>query len=202
MFSGHDCGGAQSTGGGDGLDWTLSVTSEHRLGRTWALRPPREVQERTLRLDRAAQRLSQQLRRPPTIGEFASAIGDSDEEVLEALQARSGDFLSLQALAGSDAAHRALQERVGAPDGGYAEAEHRMMLDTLLAFLPPRHRMIVRLRFEHDLSQAEIGSLLNVTQMHISRTLRDAMERLRTVAQQQQRLEDRRRRALCSTIAT
>lgn len=172
----------------------IGEIKRHFRDRTWALRPPRRVQERTLRLDRPTQRLSQQLGRPPTIRELARATGDSDEEVLEALQARSArSFVSLQAMAGSDEADGAPRERVGAPDGGFAEAEYRVMLDALLAFLPPYHRMVLRLRFEHDLTQVEIGALLNVSQIHVSRTLSHATQRLHTVVQQQQMLDDRRR---------
>jgi RNA polymerase sigma-B factor len=171
----------------------IGEIKRHFRDRTWALRPPRAVQERTLRLDAATKRLSQQLGRPPTVRELGRATGDSDEEVLEGLRARSArTFLSLQALAGSDDAEGAPREHLGAADGGYAEAEHRVMLDALLAFLPPFHRVVLRLRFEHDLTQAEIGALLNVSQIHVSRALSHATHRLHTVVQQQQMLDERR----------
>jgi DNA-directed RNA polymerase specialized sigma24 family protein len=38
---------------------------------------------------------------------------------------------------------------------------------------------IIRLRFEEDLTQREIGELVGCSQMHVSRILRDALRRLR-----------------------
>ena len=50
----------------------------------------------------------------------------------------------------------------------------------LLAML--REREVVRLRFEEDLTQAEIGERIGVSQMQVSRVLRQAIARLRTLA--------------------
>ena len=58
--------------------------------RTWAVRPPRELQELILRVDRVSVKLSQELDRAPTVAELADAAGTDEEHVLEALQARSG----------------------------------------------------------------------------------------------------------------
>ncbi len=161
--------------------------------RTWTVRPPREVQELTLRVDAAAVRLSQQLDRPPTVSELAAAIGGSDEQVLEAMQARSGrSGLSLQASAGRQDDQPALQDTLGGSDDGYEQAENRAVLDGLLAFISPRDREVVRLRFEQDLTQAEIGALLGVSQMQVSRIVRHAIDQLRHIADQQQRVAEAR----------
>jgi RNA polymerase sigma-B factor len=48
--------------------------------------------------------------------------------------------------------------------------------------LTPREREIVRLRFEEDLTQAEIGKIVGLSQMHVSRVLRAAVEKLRAAA--------------------
>ena len=44
--------------------------------------------------------------------------------------------------------------------------------------LPPRERVILMLRFEHDLTQAEIAERVGVSQMHVSRLLRRSLDRL------------------------
>jgi RNA polymerase sigma-B factor len=79
-----------------------------------------------------------------------------------------------------------LQNRLGDSDAGYAHAEARVLLDGLLAALPPRSREVLRLRFEQDLTQAEIGALIGVSQMQISRIIRDAIEHLRHIAEFQE----------------
>jgi RNA polymerase sigma-B factor len=162
----------------------------HFRDRTWTVRPPRAVQELTLRVESAAVRLSQQLDRAPTVSELAAAIGVTDEAVMEAIHARGGRRgLSLQATAGAGQDDPpALQDTLGASDDGFARAEDRAVLDGLLGCLRPRERMVLRLRFEQDLTQAEIGALLDVSQMQISRIIRHALEQLRHVAEQQRRL--------------
>ena len=61
----------------------------------------------------------------------------------------------------------------------YADATH--IAPTLQA-LPPRDRIVLHLRFVEDLTQAEIAERVGVSQMHVSRLIRRALERLRTVA--------------------
>jgi RNA polymerase sigma-B factor len=48
--------------------------------------------------------------------------------------------------------------------------------------LQPRQRIILRLRFSEDMTQAEIAQRLGISQMHVSRLLRQALDRLREVA--------------------
>jgi RNA polymerase sigma-B factor len=48
--------------------------------------------------------------------------------------------------------------------------------------LTPREREVVRLRFEEDLTQADIGERIGVSQMQVSRVLRQALSRLRALA--------------------
>jgi RNA polymerase sigma-B factor len=48
--------------------------------------------------------------------------------------------------------------------------------------MPARDRLVLKLRFEDDLTQAEIAERIGVSQMHVSRLIRRALERLRTVA--------------------
>jgi RNA polymerase sigma-B factor len=155
----------------------------HFRDRGWTVRPPRDVQELVLCVDRAVERLTTQLDRAPTVPELAAAIDTTDEHVLEALQARSGrSALSLHAPAYGQDEPSALQDTLGTSDDGYAHAEARVLLDGLLTGVSPRAREVLRLRFEQDLNQAEIGALVGVSQMQISRILRQAIEQLRHIA--------------------
>ena len=70
----------------------------HFRDRSWMVRPPRALQELTLRVEHAISQLSADLDRAPTVSELAAALGSDEEQVLEALQARAGrSALSLQA---------------------------------------------------------------------------------------------------------
>ncbi len=159
----------------------------HFRDRTWTVRPPRAVQELALRVEGASSRLWQELDRAPTVGEIAAALGVCDEEIMEAMQARGGrGALSLQAPSGGRDDEFELGDKLGFDDAGFELAEMRAELDALLTAIAPRSRTVLRLRFEHDLTQAEIGARLGVSQMQVSRIIRQALEQLRAAAEQSQ----------------
>ena len=58
----------------------------------------------------------------------------------------------------------------------------RVTIEPALRALPARQRVILRLRFDEDMTQAEIAARLGMSQMHVSRLLRQALGRLREVA--------------------
>jgi RNA polymerase sigma-B factor len=152
--------------------------------RTWAIRPPRDLQECTLRVEAATRELTARLDRAPTIPELAAETDCSDEQILEALQARrTRATLSLDAPTGlRDDPSEMLHDRLGSSEHGYAHVEARAELEGLLRVVAPRERLALRLRYERDLTQAEIGALLGVSQMQVSRILRAAIEQLSLVA--------------------
>jgi RNA polymerase sigma-B factor len=152
----------------------------HFRDRSWAVRPPRDLQEDALRLDKAAIELQRRLGRPPTIPELTTVTGLGKEAVLEAREAlRARRPTSLSAPGNLDDEESVLERRLGIIDSGYAGAEDRAVLAPLLRRLPLRDRVILRLRFEHDLTQSEIGERVGLSQMHVSRVLRGALEQLR-----------------------
>jgi RNA polymerase sigma-B factor len=72
-----------------------------------------------------------------------------------------------------------LAERLGAPDGNFDLAEHRVVIERALEALPERERTIIRLRFFEDLTQSEIADQVGVSQMHVSRLLARSLADLR-----------------------
>ncbi len=174
----------------------------HFRDRSWVVRPPRDLQELTLKIERATVHLWQEHSRAPTVGELAAQIGCSDEQILEALQARAArSRLSLDAPAGGDDDQPTLADRLGTRDDGFDRAETRATLDALLEMVSLRARAIIRLRFYEDMTQAEIGELLGVSQMQISRILRQTLKQLRHVSAQQQQIGERHRSELEQPVA-
>ncbi len=152
----------------------------HFRDRTWTVRPPRALQELTLRVEHAVTRLSHELDRVPTVGELATALGSSEEQILEALEARGGrSGVSLQAPLNGDEDHPALQDTLGSLDDGFITAESRATLDSMMAGLSPRSLEVLRLRFKQDLNQAQIGKRMGVSQMQVSRLIRQALTQMR-----------------------
>ncbi len=152
--------------------------------RTWSVRVPRDLQELALRVDRKVSELSTDLRRAPTVSEIAEAVGIEEEDVLEALEA-SGAYraTSLSTPRGNeDEAGETLGDTVGTAEEGFGLAENRATLEQLMRAVTPREREVLRLRFAEDLTQAEIGERIGVSQMQVSRIIRQSIARLRTVA--------------------
>jgi RNA polymerase sigma-B factor len=148
---------------------------------TWAVHVVRDLQERSLRVARTVDDLAARSGRPPTVPEIAAAVGCTEEEVLEALEvAAAHRAASLDApQGGEDEADMALGETIGGHDRELATAEQRADLSALVGRLGAEERRALRLRFEGDLTQAEIAAILGVSQMQVSRILRRALERLR-----------------------
>ena len=165
----------------------------HFRDRSWAVRPPRSLQELSLRVDRTTRSLMQQLDRPPTVPEIARALDRDVEHVVEAQRAGVGrSALSLQAPRGAELGS-ALEDECGREDDGYHRAESRALLERLMTLLPARDREVMRLRFGADMTQAEISAALGISQMQVSRILRKAIDRLSEIVHQQERLQQARR---------
>jgi RNA polymerase sigma-B factor len=156
----------------------------HFRDRSWAVRPPRDLQEQAMAVEKAGEALARELGRSPTVEEIADRVDLEVEQVLEAreaLTARMSTSLSTS-VRGHEDDELDLGSRLGHEDDGFAAAEHRATLTALGKVLTAREREIVRLRFEQDLTQAEIGKIVGLSQMHVSRVLRAAVEKLRAAA--------------------
>lgn len=142
----------------------------------WTVRPPRRLQEFKARLAAQEERLLHELHREPSLADLAGALCVSREAVTEAqLSAAAYSALSLDC----PTTGRDRPEIVdGAPDE-FAALEMREALRAALANLSPRDRQLVRLRFVDELTQAEVGRVLGVSQMQVSRLLAGVLRQLR-----------------------
>jgi RNA polymerase sigma-B factor len=149
--------------------------------RTWAVHVPSHLQDLTLRVDRAVSELAERLHRQPSVAEIVVAVGADEEQVLEALQAgsayraRSFDEPS----GGGDDSATTLGESLGVAEHGFARVEARVTFTALLGVLTAREREVLRMRFEEDMTQAEIAAEIGASQMHVSRIIRAALGRIR-----------------------
>src|SRR3954447_22308472 len=152
----------------------------HFRDRCWSVRPPRELQERALEVDKYRTELTTRLGRSPSVREIGQALELDDEQVLEALQAQQGmRATSLDAPRGNGEDNDAtLADAQGVVDPELTRAEHRATLARLFERLDEREQRVLRLRFEEDLTQEQIGQLVGVSQMQVSRIIRGAVGKL------------------------
>jgi RNA polymerase sigma-B factor len=163
----------------------------HFRDRAWAVHVPRRMKELSLKLARTIEAATADLGRAPTIAELAADTGLEEEEVVEALEtyhAYSTRSLS-QPLGVGDSDEGTVEDLFGAPEPGYEEVEHGVLLESGLAALDERERAIVELRFFEGLTQSEIAARVGISQMHVSRLLRRSLAvmrgRLDTVAERE-----------------
>ena len=148
----------------------------------WTVRVPRDVQELTLRLERATEQLTGALGRAPTAAELAEHVSASAEQVVEALAARSAHRPDSLDRPLSDGEEGVMSHVGGEDDPNFERAEDTATIDALLGGLTERERLILELRFHHDLTQAEIGRRIGVSQMQISRSIRTSIATLQDIA--------------------
>jgi RNA polymerase sigma-B factor len=159
----------------------IGEIKRHFRDRGWAVRVPRGLQELNVQLSKIVEQLTVQLSRSPTIPELAKAAGVEEEAVLEALESgRAYSSLSLSS-GGSTEDGEELDplESLGTLEHQYEVSEDRAVLAPGFKVLDERERMILHLRFFEGLTQSQIAAQVGISQMHVSRLIRRALEKIR-----------------------
>jgi RNA polymerase sigma-B factor len=152
--------------------------------KSWTIRIPRRLQELNARSRLASERLSAKLGRPPSVAELAEELEVSPEEILEAYEAAPAQHtVPLDAPSdssrGVESEGLTLAERLGGSDQNLDRVELLDLLETAMAHLNERERKIMYLRFVEELPQSEVAKRLGISQMHVSRLQRAAVEHLK-----------------------
>ncbi len=161
----------------------IGEIKRHFRDKGWSIRVPRGLQELNVRLSHLVEDLTVQLERSPTIAELAKAAGVEEEEVLEALESgQAYATLSLSAGGGGgsdDGSDLDPLESLGEIEHEYEVSEDRAVLAPGLRALDDRERRILHLRFFEGLTQSQIAQQVGISQMHVSRLIRRALEKIR-----------------------
>jgi RNA polymerase sigma-B factor len=148
---------------------------------SWAVHVPRRIQELSSDVRPVTETLTQRLQRQPTIPELAVLLDANPREVLDAIDAGGLHHVASldMPLAADQSQDASFGDMLGAEDPGIQNVLDRETLRPLLARLPLRDKRILHLSFFHQLTQAQIGAELGVSQMQISRLLAAILDRLR-----------------------
>jgi RNA polymerase sigma-B factor len=158
----------------------------------WSVRVPRELQELALRVERLSDQMIAETGHTPTAAQLAERLGAGIEledvlEAREAFRALRSDSLDQPRGARDEDDAGSLLETLGDFDLDLGRAHDRAALESVLDTLDERDRTIINMYYRGELTQAEIGRRLGYSQMHVSRLLRQAVERLRLAASEQER---------------
>ncbi len=160
----------------------LGELRRHFRDRTWSVRVPRGLQETQLKLARSREELTTKLGRSPTVQELSDALEISFDDVLETIESQGARYAkSFEDPVGED---QTLADTLGGSDPDMARAELRAMIGSAMGALSERDREVVRLRFTEDLTQSEISDVVGVSQMQVSRILRQSLQRIREEMEQ------------------
>ena len=155
----------------------LGELRRHFRDSTWALHVPRGLHDAAMAVDRAREHLNRMTGGAPSAEQLAVATGLSADRVTEAVRARAmAETLSLEG--STDDESLPLAERLGCEDNGYELAEDRAVLGDALGRLTERERRVLRLRFADEMTQSQIARRVGVSQMQVSRLLREALDAL------------------------
>jgi RNA polymerase sigma-B factor len=150
--------------------------------RTWSIKVPRYLQEIAANLHRMEDELYRKLQREPSVAEMAEAFKISEEDLVQAMEMyRAYQTQRLEERREMDDGNDslALGETVGGPDPDMEGVVEHAPLQLALSTLDERKQKILRRRFFEGYSQQEVADELGLSQMHISRLERSALQQLR-----------------------
>ena len=152
----------------------------HFRDKRWQVHVKRSAQELLLQVRKARAELTQQFGRSPRDDELAAHLGVSAEELMDA---RRADMVfhshSLDAPVYGEEDPTSLADLLGQED---PQVEHTLDMEAVLTHwndLPEREQHILAMRFYGNMTQAQIGERLGISQMHVSRLLARALGYLR-----------------------
>lgn len=150
--------------------------------KTWSVHVPRRIKELGPKIKKTVEELTTELQRSPRIDEIADHLGVSDEEILETLEmGKSYQALSVDSSieADNEGSTVTLLDLVGSQERGYESVDQRLILQKAFGVLNEREQAILECAYYKNMSQKETGELLGISQMHVSRLQRRALEKLR-----------------------
>lgn len=115
----------------------------------------------------------------PTVKQLSESLGFSEELVVEALEYRTPISLDARVPGEDGSTEMAVQDIIATDDRMFEDFEDAESLKAEIKKLDPTEQKVIALRFMHGKSQAEVGKILGVSQMYVSRAERKIVEKLK-----------------------
>ncbi|MGB3411718.1 MAG: sigma-70 family RNA polymerase sigma factor [Microthrixaceae bacterium] len=152
----------------------------HLRDGSWAVRPPRRLQDLHLRIRGVAEDLTHELGRQVTPAELAERMDMDVDLILEGLdagRARSAESLDLpDSPTGTTSSS---DGRLASVDESFQHVDDEEGFERVLSGLDPREKQVLRMRFVEELSQPQIAETVGVSQSYVSRILKSSLVQLR-----------------------
>lgn len=115
----------------------------------------------------------------PTVRQLAKILNCEEELVIEALECRAPVSLDATVKSNNDAEESPLYEVISDGGNAFESFEDNEALRTEIQKLDATEQKVVTLRFIDGKSQSEVGKILGVSQMFVSRAEKKIVEKLR-----------------------
>lgn len=139
----------------------------------------RSIKENGWKIKRAADRLSQELNREPSIAELAAATEISAEDIVIALEANSEVESIHKPICFSDGKEVLLEEKLQEKSDWNEHLLNRMMVEQLMVLLDDREKELIRMRYYENRPQREVAEQMGISQVQVSRLEKKILHRLR-----------------------
>ncbi|MBO8129861.1 MAG: RNA polymerase sporulation sigma factor SigF [Peptococcaceae bacterium] len=149
------------------------------------IRVSRSLKELAWKTHDIKERLQARLGREPTIGEIANELKVPREELVNALDASQTPASLYDVLHQEDGDAIHILDQLKCDGDNEDDWVEKIGLKDMLNSLPERDRRIILWRFFEDKTQAEVAKSLGLSQVQVSRLERDALKKLRSMAQEQ-----------------
>lgn len=143
----------------------------------------RPVKELAYRVHRTQEKLQGLLGRDPTITEVAADLILAPQEVVAALEAIQSPSSLYASVCRSNGDSILLLDQIKYCDGQEGAAFEKLALNEVLSRLPSKEQRVIQLRFFEDKTQAQIGELLGLSQVQVSRIEKHALKLIREFMQ-------------------
>lgn len=160
----------------------IGEIKRHFRDKGWTIRVPRRIQELSKKINNAKIELSQTLQKSPTVKDIAEYLGNSEEEVLEAMEASkvySPQSLDLTYDGGEDS-DISLSDLIGQEEAYYEKIDNNDFLEKAMSILSETERKILIDRYFNKKTQSNIAKELNISQMTVSRLEKKILEKMKT----------------------
>lgn len=137
----------------------------------------RSAKELAIKARSVSEMLQKQNGSPPSVNELAAILGESGENIVQALEAAMPPE-SLYATAGEDGANLLIDKM---PSKGMGEAEivDKIALREMIYQLKARERQIIVFRYFKNKTQSEVAQVLGISQVQVSRLEKKILGQLR-----------------------
>jgi RNA polymerase sigma-B factor len=143
------------------------------------IKAPREIQELAFRINCVIKQLTEEGVEPTSeqVAEVMSMSVSKVNDIIEVDRRKSTISLD-QTYTFDDDDSMSLSDKI--PSGDYQEFldayEEKIMLSNAITRLKPKMKEVIELSYYEDLNQREISEKLNISQMQVSRRLKQALE--------------------------